>query len=931
MIHSNYLTTYVIGLLLFIALSLPGYAQSLQGRVTDSGSGEPLPGVSVVVQGSNQGVSTDGQGNYTLNLNAGTYQVQYSFVGFDTQTRSVTMGNSNVTLNVALVENIQTLSDVVIVGSRSTQVRSNVETVSPVDVISARELQTTGQIEPTQMINLVAPSFNSARQTIADGTDHIDPATLRGLGPDQVLVLVNGKRRHNQALVNVNGTVGRGAVGTDLNTIPTAAIERVEVLREGAASQYGSDAIAGVVNVVLKKDTGTTANVHLGQFYEADGSNAQIGAYHGFQIGKLGIIGAAVDVRFREGTNRAGTYTGPVYVNWNAARATNELDADWYARRQNLYNQDQALLSERRFNLENNMQIGNSAVNNFGGMINGELQVTPKTQVYFSGIINHRKGEAAGFYRYPFQTTQVIPELYPNGFLPEIHSTIWDRSILAGIGGEIGNGWRWDLSNVFGGNAFRFDVENSNNASQFADGANAQTKFYAGTVNFNQNTTDLGISKDIGDNIGLQSFNIAAGLSYRLDNYQIESGEEASYRNYNLNASPLRAGGAQVFPGFQPENAVNETRNVFAGYLDIETDITDKLLLNAAGRYENYSDFGGNMAGKLSARYKFADFLSLRGTFSNGFRAPSIHQRYFSAISTVFVSVAGQGLQPRQQGTFPNESEVARAFGIPSLTAEKSVNYSLGVTSQPLSNISITIDAYQIDINDRIVLTGQFARGTTGIGPQVAQLLDNAGQTEVNAAVFFTNAVSTRTQGVDLVVSSDFTIASGNLTLTLAGNINQTKVQGDPKVSETLPADVFGNALFNRQERARLEWAQPRNKFTFGANYRLGKFGTNLRVTNYGLVKAYDISNPVLDETYRSKAITDISVNYQLTKFLQVAVGANNLFNIYPDQIQVKQFPTPTDPTNIDNSSFGRFVYSRAATQFGFNGGYYFLNLSARF
>jgi iron complex outermembrane receptor protein len=297
----------------------------------------------------------------------------------------------------------------------------------------------------------------------------------------------------------------------------------------------------------------------------------------------------------------------------------------------------------------------------------------------------------------------------------------------------------------------------------------------------------------------------------------------------------------------------------------------------------------------------------------------------------VFVSVAGQGLQPRQQGTFPNGSEVAQAFGIPSLTAEKSLNYSVGVTSQPLSNLSITVDAYQIDINDRIVLTGQFARGTSGIGPQVAQILDDAGQREVNAAVFFTNAVSTRTQGVDIVMASDFSVATGNLTLTLAGNINQTKVQGEPKVSETLPADVFGNALFNRQERARLEWAQPRNKFTLGAAYRIGKFGTNIRVTRFGEVKVFDISNPVLDETYTPKAITDISFSYQITNFLQATVGANNLFDVYPDQIQVKQYPRPGDPTNLDNSSFGRFVYSRGATQFGFNGGYYFVNLSARF
>jgi iron complex outermembrane receptor protein len=702
------------------------------------------------------------------------------------------------------------------------------------------------------------------------------------------------------------------------------------VLREGASSQYGSDAISGVVNVVLRKDTGTAATLHLGQFYEGDGRNAQLGLYHGLRLGDRGVVGVAADIRLRQGTNRAGTYTGPVYVNWNAGRdvANNETEAAWQARRQRLYTQDSTLIAQNGFSLEDNMQIGNSAVNNFGGMLNGNYKVAPKTELYFSGVLNYRKGQAAGFYRYPFQTNQVIAELYPNGFMPQIHSTIWDRSVLVGVGGELGDGWRWDLSNVFGGNAFRFDVKNSNNASQFPDGANAQTEFYAGTVKFNQNTSDIGISKDFGGQLGLKSFNVASGLSFRLDNYQIEPGEEASYRNYDPVSG--RAGGAQVFPGFQPDNEVNANRNVLGAYLDLETDLTDRLLLNAAGRYENYSDFGGNLAGKLSARYKFADFFSLRGTIANGFRAPSIHQRYFSSIATVFVSVPGQGLQPRQQGTFPNNSEVARAFGIPSLTAEKSVNYSLGITSQPLSNLSITVDAYQIDIRDRIVLTGQFQRGTSPAGQQVTQLLDAAGQTEVQAAVFFTNAVNTRTRGIDVVASSDYRVGPGTLTFSLAGNVNETNVQGEPKGSTTLPTEIFGATLFNRQEEGRLEWAQPRSKFTLGALYRGGKFGGNVRVTRFGDTKSLDQNTEQLDESFRAKFVTDLSLNYQINRILQVTVGANNLFDVYPDPLKVIQYPTPNSPTSVDNSSFGRFVYSRNVTQFGFNGGYYFISLSAR-
>lgn len=908
-------------LLLFTCLiAVSAMAQNFKGKVTDS-EGNGLPGVSVAVTGGSQGTVTNAEGNFGLQLKQGNYKIRFSFIGYKTQEQTVTIGAETVTLDVKMEEDVVSLSDVVVLGSRSATVRTNVETPVPVDVITIKDLQLTGQIEPTQMVNFVAPSFNSARQTVADGTDHIDPATLRGLGPDQVLVLVNGKRRHNQALTNVNGTVGRGSVGTDLNAIPAAAIERIEVLRDGAASQYGSDAIAGVINVVMKKEAGTTANLHWGRHYAGDGRNLMLGVYHGMKVGKNGTISVAGDFRFREPTNRAGDYTGPVYINWNTGTDI--------ARRQQLFEQDEALIAQRGFSRAKNMQIGNSKVDNFGGMLNGEFRIGKKTNFYFTGMLNYRRGQAAGFYRYPFQTAQVNLDLYPNGFLPQIHSTIWDRSLLAGISGSFGNGWRWDLSNVYGGNSFRFDVKNSNNASQFALGARAQTEFYAGTLGFNQNTADFGISKDFGKAVGLKTFNVAAGLNFRIDQYSIEAGEEASWRNYDPASG--RVGGAQVFPGFQPANEVNQSRNVLGAYVDLESDLTDKLLVNVAGRFENYSDFGSNFAGKLSARYKFADAFSLRGAISNGFRAPSVHQSGFSAISTVFISVPGQGLQPRQQGTFRNGSPVANAFGIPKLKAETSINISLGATSQITDNISLTVDAYQIDISDRIVLTGQFQRGTSPTGQLISRILDNAGQQEVNAAVFFTNAINTRTRGLDVVLTGNQPIGTGTLTFTLAGNMNRTEVQGDPKVSETLPPDQFGNVLFNRLERSRIEEAQPRSKYMVSLNYKVGSFGSNLRVTRFGQVAVRDPANPALDETFSPKIVTDVSVNYLITKNINIVVGANNLFDVYPDPLRVNQWATPTRTTVLDNTSFNRFIYSRNATQFGFNGGYYYFSLTANF
>ena len=919
----------LIGLVVpFVAL-----AQGVQGHVTDATTGADLPGVSILVVGPNTGNVTDANGQYSLSLDPGSYTLRISFVGYTTQNQPVQVtAGSTTTLDIRLVESLASLNEVVVIGSRSTQARSSTQTVAPVDVIQSRDLVATGQIDLTQQLNFVAPSFNSSRQTVSDGTDHIDPATLRGLGPDQVLVLLNGKRRHNQALVNLNGTIGRGSVGTDLNAIPSSAIERVEVLRDGASSQYGSDAIAGVINLRLKEQPGTTVNAQLGQQYKGDGQVAQIGINHGFKLGDKGFLSLTGEFRHRGATNRAGDYTGPVYVNWNASQQTGETAAAYVARRQGLYDQDQALIRQNNFNLQNNLQVGQARVDNIGFFLNSRVPIkNTNASFYATGGLNYRRGLAGGFYRYPYQTTQVITSLYPNGFLPNIQSTINDQSLLVGVNGETA-GWRWDLSNVYGGNSFRFDVTNSNNASlAYLGPVNNPTTFYAGTLSFYQNTADLSAAKDFGRQLGLTSFNVAAGLTYRNDQYRIKPGEAASYLNYSPQSG--QGGGAQVFPGYRPANAVNAHRQVYGAYLDLESDVTDRLLLNVAGRYEYYTDFGGNLAGKLAARYRFSEAFSLRGSVSNGFRAPSLHQRYFSAISTVFVST-GTGLEPRQTGTFRNDSPIAQAFGVPSLGAERSANFSVGITSRPFSNVSLTIDAYQINIQDRIIYSNQFSRGTSGAGLIVATILNNAGQTDVNSAQFFANAVNTQTQGLDIVLATNPRLPTGTLDITLAANFNQTKLVGDIQRPANIPTDAtFGNFLFNRQDSARLTVAQPRNKIQLTFNYRLRKFGAVLRLSRFGVVQAYDPANPALDEQFNPRLVTDLNGSYRIQKNLTITVGVNNLFDVYPDPLRVANYPTPEryGAAALDNSSFGRFVYGRAATQFGFNGGYYFVNLSAAF
>ncbi len=904
------------------------FAQNNVRGIVKDDTGRPLVGASVQPKSAKNGTLTDEAGRYTLKLPAGAYTLVITYVG---------MQNVEVPIEVAAGDNAVpdvslkaggALQEVVVLGSRSSVMRSSTETVAPVDVISSRDLIATGRTEPTQMLNVIAPSFNSSRQNISDGTDHIDPATLRGLGPDQVLVLLNGKRRHNQALINVNGTIGRGSVGTDLNSIPPSAIEKIEVLRDGASSQYGSDAIAGVINIDLKKAKGTTITSQLGQNYEGDGEVAQIGINHGFVFKNNGFINLSGDFRYRGASNQADTYQGPVYVNWNVSRASGQSDADFIAHKVALYRQDSALVTQNKFSREHNLSVGNSLLRNAGFVVNAgtDLGKSGNTEFYFTGSVNYRNGQSPGNYRYPYQTSQVITELYPNGFLPQIHSEIWDRSVIAGLR-FITGGWKWDISNTYGGNSFRFDVNNSNNASQYLLGAAAPTSFYAGTIKFNQNTADIDVTKDFGKQVGLQSFNVAAGAEYRLDNYQIIAGEEASYKNYDTSSVNKRVGGAQVFPGFQPANAVDKSRNVFGVYLDLESDITKQLLVDVAGRFENYSDFGNNFAGKFAFRYKFADAFSLRGSISNGFRAPSIQQRYFSTVSTVFVSQGGQ-LVPQQTGTFPNNSKLAQDFGIPSLTAEKSTNYSVGVTSQPVQNLAITIDGYFIRIDDRIVLTGSFSRATNST---VNDLL--SAYPDVNSVQFFTNAVNTETKGIDAVITYKVNhVGRGNLDLSLSGNLNKTNVVGDVKGTTKIPADSVGNVLFSRQERSRLELAQPRSKFTFGVTYRLDKFSANVRVTHYGRVSIYNASTTALDETYSPKVVTDLNLSYKITKAISIVAGANNIFDVYPDRIQHTAYSTPYSAASpLDNSSFGRLDYSLSVTQFGFTGGYYFAGINARF
>lgn len=874
------------------------------------------------------------------------------------------------------------VEEVVILGSRS-GARSKTDSPVPVDVFNIKESSVIlPQTNIGQILNAIAPSFTSTIQTNADGTDHLDPAQLRGLGPDQVLVLVNGKRRHTSALVNVNGSPGRGTVGTDLNAIPSFAISRIEVLRDGASAQYGSDAIAGVINLGLKRDTGKltgqlsyggnltpAANDHTGDF---DGQNIQVDLNYGNKIGKRGgFYNITWTSQFRNPTFRAGTESGAIFNAYNAIeqRALNNgvnlsslfnninnaansqqiiNTIQHYAQDVNYFSQafqnqiqsattisalqgllganvtDQELAYRGMTRKDFNMQVGQSKLNNHQLFANIEVPLNDNWKLYTFGGYSFRHGTSGGFYRRPNQS-RTFTGLYPNGYLPQIGTDIQDLSLSAGIKGNW-KGWNVDFSNTFGQNSFNYDIKNTGNTSlRF----NSPNEFDAGGLRFSQNTINLDFSKKYDVWSGI---NIAFGAEHRYENFKITAGEEASYATYDVsgnlwNGNTTRPtdffgaalpGGSQVFSGFRPENAVNKNRQAVAGYADVEFNFTDWLLADAAVRYENYSDFGSTFNYKLASRIKVDQNLNFRFAGSTGFRAPSIHQIYYNVTSTLFTN--GQLLEV---GTFSNDSKVANLLGIPGLKQETSKSASVGFTYRiPAANLSFTADGYFTRIDDRIVLTGQFTRAAVPSQAQAA--FDAAG---VNAVQLFTNAIDTETKGLDMVISHNAKFSGLKLDNNFAINLNRTKKVGNIHSSGALQSAGLDNIYFSEASRVYLEEAVPRVKASLSNQLTWGNAIFYLRNTYFGKVTSPDIIDangdgiisPNEHQEITDKIITDVSVAYQFTKNIGLTAGVNNLLDIYP---------TRNLPASSNND---QFVYSRSTSQFGQNGRFVFTRLNFNF
>ena len=908
----------LLSLLLLCSLSLCLTAQrTVTGTVSEE-DGTPLPGAYVTVKGSTLGTTTDEEGSYELAVPEAATTLVFSFLGFGTVEMPIGQSDRiDAILSAGAV-----LDEVVLIGSRSAG-RTKLTTPVPVDVVDVTEVASaSAQTNVNQLLNYVAPSFSSNTQTISDGTDHIDPASLRGLGPDQVLVLINGKRRHNTSLVNVNGTFGRGNVGTDLNSIPVAAIERIEILRDGASAQYGSDAIAGVINIILKETEGLRLNAETGAYVSSeipdyqgstDGEFNQISANYGIRLndngGVLNFTGVFDD---RDFTNRMQEFTGSIFSGYN------NPDYDG-APGDDITEQELARRGLERSDF--NMRVGQSALRNGGVMYNFKLPVAAATEVYSFGGLNYRRGNATGFYRLPNQS-RTVTDIYPNGFLPAINSNIGDASVALGII-SVYNKWEVDFSNVYGRNSFNYLIDNTLNASL---GAASPTSFDAGGFSFSQNTSNLDIRRYFDD--ALSGLNIAFGAEYRLENYQINAGEEGSYRDYGAASEfvttggdtviirdgtgpistvfdPLgrsRPGGAQVFPGFRPDNEVNAFRSSVGVYGDVEADLSESFLLGAAVRFENYSDFGSTVNGKLTTRVRLSDNWTLRGGASTGFRAPSLHQLNFNSTSTLFVDGV-----PFEVGVFSNDSRPAQLLGIPQLKQERSVNYSAGFTGRlPDANLSVTIDGYLIDINDRVVLTGQFQGGDAT--PQLQEISRLLQQANANRAAFFANAIDSRTRGIDVVITHNARLGNNNLRTSLAATFAQTTLE---EVNTSSVLEGFEDTYFDRTSQICLESAVPRTKANLTFNYDLDKFTIFLRNVYFGPVD--EATNSLdNDQVFAGKVITDLSFGYNISERLGITIGANNLLDIYPD------LNSPA------NQSDGRFLYSRRSQQFGANGRYLF-------
>ena len=888
--------------------------QCLEIQVLDPTS-TPILGASVSIGEREE--STDAVGRAMFcDLGTGPYTVTVSATNFQTvvQTVDQSVGTVVITLRLEIVRS----EIMVVVGTRG-EGRAPLASPVPVELVPGERLRRSGVIETGRALQMQTPSFNFSSSTVSDGTDALRPATLRGLGPDQTLVLVNGKRRHNSALLHINTSVGRGTAGTDMNAIPIAAIERVEVLRDGAAAQYGSDAIAGVINIVLKNSPGFSMDTSWGQTYAGDGDTFTHSMHGGFASENGAFLNLTFETRLRDRTNRAGL---------SGTRQYHYIDCASGQTPDNPAGGNCFDPHEYTFNRQN-FRIGDAESKQFSTYYNAGVPLGENVRFYSFGGFTLRDNNSAGFYRRANQDSRVVRTVYPDGFLPEINTDTNDISAAAGIEWATNRDWNFDISMNHGRNKFDFLITNSINASY---GVNSPTMADSGGPRFDQTTFNVDVSRLFEYNG--RTMNLAFGGEVRRDAYGIRPGEPLSYLHCtddpNVDLSTCEAtksAGIQVFPGFQQR--VDESRTNIAAYTDLEWLFGGKFMLGTAARFERYSDFGSTVIGKLSSRYDFTPAFALRGSVNTGFRAPSLHQVYFNNLSTQFLPGPSGELEPFEVGTFRNDSDVAKAVGIPPLKQETSLNFSGGAVVRMGETTSLTADVFHVRVDDRIVISGNFsASALEATAPKIAAALLLAG---ASRAQFFTNATQTVTSGAEFSFNSVYAYSNGSvLDFRFAGMYADTELVGGVNAPALLTG--FEDIVFGSVDQSILTEWQPNTRLQALADYTIGRFrfGTGLRY--FGSYWIQEGANQ--RQEFTGKWLTDIDFGIRMFEESELTLGVHNLFNVTPDLNRIGQSRggTLVDASGYEIvSSPGVFKYSRRAAPFGFNGGSFYVRYSVRF
>ncbi|WP_103069810.1 TonB-dependent receptor [Aquimarina sediminis] len=874
--------------------------ESLTGTVLNRATNQAIPLVNIVEKGTSNGATSDFDGNFSIEVQSLPTTLVFSVVGFGTEELEV---SSNTSITAYMNEGAF-LDEIVVVGNRA-KPRTVIESPVAIDNITSEELKVSAQPELDKMIAFRVPSYNSTQQTISDATAHFDPSELRNLGPSRTLVLVNGKRKNQSALVYVNETPGRGEVGVDMKSIPAAAIERVEVLRDGASAQYGSDAIAGVINIILKEDEDKTSlSLGTGVTTEGDGFTYSGSLNTSFTPDFGGFVNLTADFYHQDYTNRSGEpgndlLFGNVFqpnpddvTNGNITQA--QFDAQ-QALANSLLDGSHPWIQQ---NPDLGMTVGQPEYDRFGLALNAGFPYADDTaEVYLFGSLQGRNGKSFALYRTPYWVPDPFNLLHPagteyQGFQPTFETAIVDNTITLGNRWQMFNEWNFDLSYTYGRNGVSYEVNNSLNPSL---GANSPTSFKTGGYSFGNHIGNLDISKSFGD------VSLTLGSEIRQERFVTKAGERASYVD----------GGVQSFPGLTPANALSETRSNIGAYAGLDWDVSEAFLISGAGRYEDYSDFGENVSWKVAARYLLpGEKGAIRASVNTAFRAPSLHQIYLSNIQTLQLADGSIG----QQGTFNNADPIILdpidGLGVPQLDAEESFNIAGGVTYRFTPQFSVAVDYYNITVDDRVLLTNPlgFDGDDSTVNDVEQVLIDNS----IGNITFFVNAVDTKTQGVDVVANyRGIQLGEGSLGINAAFNWNETDIDGTITVPEKILNAGYTD-IFNREEQSRITTARPNLKGVLGLNYDIAKFSFVLNNTYFGEVTWQHPTTPGFDQTFAGKIVTDLSVSYKFSDWLTAKATANNLLDVYPDEINTfGDFGTDLG---------GRFRYPWEVNQFGFTG-----------